>query len=480
MLDGTMTGCRGWVLRTLRPVGGALLILVLWSSLAVATETAEFLLAQGTKLYIYGHYGQAKETLLRGIEEDPHHPEIWSLLGVTHFALEEFEAARDALSRAVALNPRVPHGKLYLGASWYRLGNLREARHWLQQARADTPDEALVHYYLGLVAYGQQRLEEADQELATGVKLAPGFALGFEPYQQALAARKTTAPPKPFDLNFATGIEYDDNVKVLPDKSNINPGFLQGQGKKADWRVPLLLRTEYRPLMRNNLTLGLQYFVYGGFNTTLTAYNVFDQLAQAYLEYRWNRLSLRPFYAFDYTLLGGKRFSNYHNAGLWLRFQETSHLLGEAVYLYQKRDFRYPVFSPYARDGDYQTVGVYQALFWDPVMTRLGFLYERQPAQGRNFRGNRYRFPVEFMVRLPYQVTAYTYFEYARFAADTRDSFYRQLRRNDYFEVDVQLRRPLTAWLDVILGYSHISDTSNMADYRYNRNIYQVLLNLRY
>jgi hypothetical protein len=36
-------------------------------------------------------------------------------------------------------------------------------------------------------------------------------------------------------------------------------------------------------------------------------------------------------------------------------------------------------------------------------------------------------------------------------------------------------RRPVTSWMNVIVGYNHISNPSNIQDYQYNRDIYQLL-----
>jgi hypothetical protein len=54
------------------------------------------------------------------------------------------------------------------------------------------------------------------------------------------------------------------------------------------------------------------------------------------------------------------------------------------------------------------------------------------------------------------------------------------LRRDDYFQVVCQLRRPVTSWMDAIAGYTHISNPSNIQDYQYNRNIYQLLAMFHY
>ena len=79
-----------------------------------------------------------------------------------------------------------------------------------------------------------------------------------------------------------------------------------------------------------------------------------------------------------------------------------------------------------------------------------------------------------------WQVTAYLYFEYNRFAAINRDSLSNIYRRDDFIQVIAQLRRPVTSWMSVILNYNHISNPSNVPDYQYNRNIYSILAQVYY
>lgn len=479
--------------RVALPAGGRFIIgvlLVVWMTALVSwlspppawsSEAGEIFLARGTKLYLDGNYRQAKEELSQGAAVDPDNAEIWFMLGSASFSLKEYSAALAEFTKAQTLAPAIPRGKLYLGAANYYLGNYAEADRWLKEAKADNPEDGLVRYYLGLLAFQQDRPREALAELDTGLRLAPQFALGFKPYQEILAARPEAR--RNFDVSFATGLAYDDNVKVLPDKSTINPrGIMQYKGHKADMYVPLLLRAEYRPLVKENTVLGLRYYNYANLNFYLDMFNIWDQLGEVYLKYRRGPFIFEPFYAFDYTLLGAGRFSQFQNAGLRLSIIETPYLVGDVVYLFQSRDFRYSIRDPnYYRDGYINQVGLFQTLsLASRGALRVGMFYERELAQGVNWTSHKYRFPVEVIYTLPYRVTAYGYFEYARTNASNVDTFAGVLRHDDYFEVDVQLRRPVTSYLDVILTYSHISQLSNISDFAYNRNIYQFMISLKY
>ncbi len=456
-------------------VGGAALM----PQMAWGSEEGEISLARGTKLYLDGKYAEAKEQLVKGTQVEPQNPEIWSLLGTTYLALKDYSQAKNALTKAVDLDPTVPRGKLYLGVANYYLGNLTEAERWFKEAKSIAPEDGLVHYYAGLVAAKQLRPKEALTELETGMNLAPQFALGFKGYQEAV---KVYREERPFSISFTTGIEYDDNVKVLPDKTTVsavgpNGGVIGSyKGHKADWRTPLILNAAYEPIRTEKWTGGVRYYGYGGLNYYLDNFNIADQLSEIYVKYQWDRLTINPFFAFDYTWLGGQPFSQFISPGLRFTFLENANLAGDLIYMYQDRQFKTNVGNPfYDRTGTMNQVGVFQTLAGRPGSMRLGFIWEREVTVGVNFTANRYRLPVEAYLNLPWQLTAYGYFEWAKTACSNRDSFANRYRNEDYFQILVQLRRPVTSWMNVIVGYNHISNPSNIQDYQYNRNIYQLL-----
>lgn len=460
-------------------VGGAALM----PQMAWGSEEGEISLARGNKLYLDGKYAEAKEQLVKGTQVDPQNPEIWSLLGTTYLALKDYSQAKNALTKAVDLDPTVPRGKLYLGVANYYLGNLTEAERWFKEAKAIAPEDGLVHYYAGLVAAKQLRPKEALTELETGMNLAPQFALGFKGYQEAV---KVYREEKPFYIAFTTGIEYDDNVKVLPDNTTVSTvvnGQQTGQykGHKADWRTPLILNAVYEPIRTEKWTGGVRYYGYGGLNYYLDNFNICDQLGEMYVKYRWDRLTINPFFAFDYTWLGGQPFSQFISPGLRFTLLETANLAGDLIYMFQDRQFKTNIGDPgYDRTGNINQVGLFQTLAGKKGSMRVGFIWERELTVGVNFTSNRYRLPVEAYLNLPWQVTAFGYFEWAKTACNNRDSFANRYRNEDYFQILVQLRRPVTSWMNVIVGYNHISNPSNIKDYQYDRNIYQVLANFYY
>jgi tetratricopeptide (TPR) repeat protein len=469
-------------------IGFFLLVGLLIAGVASASEESEVLLARGNKLYLDGKYAQAKDQLVQAARLDPDNPEILSLLGTTDLALKDYQGAKATFTKTVALAPNYPRAKLYLGVANYFLGNYPEAARLIKEAQAQDPKDGLAHYYLGLVEAYQGRPKDALTELETGMNLAPQFGLGFKGYLEAV--KSTYRETRPFYISFATGAEYDTNVKVLPDNTTVT-GFSahrtmrtgQYKGHKADWRTPLILSANYEPLRTDQWTAGIRYYSYAGLNYYLSDFNVVDQLAELYVKYQINRLTINPFYSFDYTWLGGQPWSLFNSVGMRFTLAETANLAGDLIYMYQNRDFKYfgsqtsnaPGGNAYDRTGTLNQVGLFQTLSGQPGSVRLGFIWERELTDGINFTANRYRTTVEGYLNLPWRILAYSYFEWAKTLCSNRDSAANRYRDEDYFQLIFQLRRPVTSWMNVIVGYNHISNPSNIQDYQYNRDIYQLL-----
>lgn len=462
---------------------GGLLI----SGAAFASEESELFLARGNKLYLEGKYTQAKDELVKADKLDPDNPEIISLLGTTDLALKDYQGAKEAFTKTVALAPDFPRAKLYLGVANYFLGNYPEAGPLIKEAKAMAPGDGLADYYLGLVNASQGRTQDALTNLESGMNLSPQFALGFKGYQEAV--KSTYKEARPFYIAFTSGIEYDDNVKVLPDNTSVQGigagGIRTGQykGHKADWRTPLILNANYEPVRTDQWTAGIRYYSYAGLNYYLSAFNVVDQFGELYVKYRLDRLTINPFYSFDYTWVGGAPFSMFNSVGTRFTLTETSNLTGDLVYMYQNRDFKYfgsqtsnaPGGNAFNRTGYMNQVGVFQTLAGQPGSLRLGFFWQREVTQGLNWTANWYRGTAEGYLNLPWKILAYSYLEYAKTLASNRDSVAGKFRNDNYYQAIFQLRRPVTSWMNVIVGFNHISNPSNIQDYQYNRNIYQLL-----
>ena len=230
-------------------------------------------------------------------------------------------------------------------------------------------------------------------------------------------------------------------------------------------------------------TAGIRYYSYAGLNYNLQAFNVVDQFGELYVKYRIDRLTINPFYSFDYTWVGGAPFSMFNSLGTRFTLAETANLTGDLVYMYQFRDFKYfgsqtsgaPGSNAYNRNGYMNQVGLFQTLAGQTGSIRAGFIWQREVTDGINWTANWYRTSLEGYLNLPWKILAYSYFEYAKTLASNQDSIAQRRRNDNYYQAIFQLRRPVTSWMNIIAGFNHISNPSNIQDYQYNRNIYQLL-----
>ena len=110
-------------------------------------------------------------------------------------------------------------------------------------------------------------------------------------------------------------------------------------------------------------------------------------------------------------------------------------------------------------------VGLFQTLKGQPGSIRAGFIWQREVTDGINFTANWYRASLEGYLNLPWKILAYSYFEYAKTLGSNRDSVAGKYRNDNYYQAIFQLRRPITSWMNVIAGYNHISNPSNIQDY---------------
>jgi len=451
-----------------------------------ANEPGEIFLARGTKLSLDGKYSEARDQFTQGVKVDPENAELWVALGTASLSLKDYPAAKEALTKAVALNPEVPRGKMYLGVTYYYLNNFGEAERLLKEANAQTPNDGFVHYYLGLVASRQQRSKAALQELEIGMSLEPRYS---ERFRSAIQAPQVSETDKlPYGISFTTGLEYDDNVKVLPNNiSALGQAGFYGpyKGHKADWRTPLIVRAFYEPVQTPTTTVGVRYYSYAGLNYFLDNFNNYEQLGELYLKYQVNRLTINPFYIFDYTWVGGQPWSMFNNVGMRLTLQETSFLTGDLVYMFKAQDYKWleqgSLPWQIRRGGYVNQVGFFQTFRWERGTVRAGFYWEREITNGPQWTQNIYHFPIEVYLNLPWQIGAYAYFEYAYGAYSNMDYIYLKNRRDNLFTVIAQLRRPITSWATAIAMYTHTNnDGCNISDYRYHRNIYSLLLQFHY
>ncbi|HAY22964.1 tetratricopeptide repeat protein [Desulfobacca acetoxidans] len=456
------------------------LLIILWATGGFASQESEILLARGNKYYLDGSYEQAKSELCQAASIEPANPEIRMLLGLAYFASQEYPQAEAELKEAIRLDPEVAQSRLYLGAALFHQGKYSQAERRLQEAQRLAPQDGLVRYYLSLTARRQNRPDEAMIHFNAASTLAPEYRGPFRLYEQDLTGPGRGIARKTFSLSFYTGMEYDDNFKILPDQVTLPYGGPY-PGHKGSWRTPIVLEANFAPLRRENWEAGLNYFFYSGNNYTIDNFNFLDNRADIYLKYSIGPFTLQPWYGIDLAHKALERYSFFNNAGLNLTWEQNSFMSADLAYQFQDRSFRYPTAPVYDRSGYVNQIGLFQTfLFGRTAAWRIGGVYARELTEGVNWDNKSYGIITDASLNLPYRFNLWTLFEYSRYNFDNVDTFSNVRQNQNYYQISLQLRRPLTDYLDLIAGYTHVSQQSNIPDFAYDRNIYQLLVNMRY
>lgn len=468
------------VIRSLFRFVVGLSIVCLWVTGGMASEEAELLLAKGNKLYLDGDYLAAQRELRQAATLDPANPEIRVLLGLSYFVTQAYHEAETEFAEAVRLDPTVPRGKLYLGVTNFFLGKLTEAERWLKEAQSLNPRDPLVLYYLSLISSRQQMPAQAHKFFQEAVALGPQYQRPFQDYAQRLAKAERYSPQKPFYVGFYSGIEYDDNFKILPDQVNLPYGGPY-RGSKGSWRVPIILEAGYRPILQDQWEAGIDYSFYSGNNFTIDNFNFLVNRADIFVKYNHGPFSVRPWYGIDVALKALERYSFCNSAGLVGSWQQNEFLNLDLTYRFQNRSFRYLTAPDYNRSGFINEIGLFQTIYFgNQAAWRLGGLFARELTDGVNWDNKSFSFLTDASINLPYQLNFWAFFQYSRYNFDNTDTFAGVRQHQNYYQVNVQLRRPITSFLDIIAGYTHVSQRSNIVDFTYDRNIYQLLLYARY
>ncbi|HSR68043.1 MAG TPA: tetratricopeptide repeat protein [Acidobacteriota bacterium] len=136
-------------------------------------KTIEALVNQGRLQIQDGDIGAGRESLLRVLQLDPDHWLIHSLLTKIYLSSGRPDLARPHVQKLVEIDPQSSEGHYLAGMYWYQKRDLAKALTHALKSKQLRPGDAEVHNLLGNIYFGQGQLEEAAEEYAAAVGLAP-------------------------------------------------------------------------------------------------------------------------------------------------------------------------------------------------------------------------------------------------------------------------------------------------------------------
>ncbi len=515
------------------------LILALWVLLILTAgvvpasaqqSVADVFVAQAILAYDDKHYDDALRLLREALQEDPNHVEALYYTGLVHLAQRRPDLAVEPLEKARARAPQDLSTLFQLGVAYFVQEQYDKAEPLLTQVFEQRPQTDSLGYYVGFMRYRKKDYQGALRAFAAGTSSDPniqqlmrfysGLALAIlglperaaAEVEEALRLQPTSALTGPaerlretilaargrerrFRAELRLGVLYDTNVAVLPEPSHDPTAESLRIAKRKSPGELAAARLEYSWLRTGPWEASLAYTFFRIQNVDLPKFNITNHLFATSAFYR-GAVAAMPYqlgaqYAFDFLTLGGDLFLSRHTGTLSATLVENSHNLTTFQARLQNKDFENDGDVPRqeVRDANNWMVGLVHLFRFqeDKHFIKVGYQFDVENADGRNFRYLGHRYLAGGQYTLPWGDTRLIY------DMDLHLRNYRQPhtllpivapgtreRRDDELTHTFRVEQPLPHRLTLALEYQAIIARSNLPVFSFNRNVYSLTLAWQY
>ena len=387
-------------------------------ALALDPKNVEALYYSGLVLMAQQKTPQAVEVLEKARALAPRDLSILFLLGVAHFALERYDQAEAPLTQVFNERPQTEGIGYYVGLIRYRKKDYQGA---LRAFRAETSKNAniqqLVRFYSGLTLAILGLPDQAVAEVDAALRLQTGSALTgpAERIRDSLASARDSE--RRFHADVRVGFLYDSNVAVNPQPSHDPTAESLRRRKTATTGEIAALRLEYAWLRTGPWESTVTYSFFQTYNNRLPDFNVQNHLVAGALSYR-AAIGSMPFqvgtqYSWDYLSLGNDDFLQRHTATVFGTLVENQGNLTTVLGRFQNKDFYATLGQLEDEDRDARNwmVGLTHVFRFaqDRHYIRVGYQFDYEQADGRNFSYAGNRFLAGGQYTLPWGTTRLKY-----------------------------------------------------------------------
>ena len=374
---------------------------LLKDALALDPKNVEALYYSGLVLMAQQKTDQAVEVLERARTLAPRDLSILFLLGVAYFALERYDQAESPLTQVFNERPQTEGIGYYVGLIRYRKKDYQGALKAFRAETSKNPNiQQLVKFYSGLTLAILGLPEQAVAEVDAALRLQTGSALTgpAERIRDSLASARDSE--RRFHADVRVGFLYDSNVAVVPQPSHDPTAESIRRRKHATTGEIAALRLEYAWLRTGQWESTVTYSFFQTYNNRLPDFNVQNHLVAGALSYR-AAIGSMPFqvgtqYSWDYLSLGNDDFLQRHTATVFGTLVENQSNLTTVLARFQNKDFYASPGQLEDEDRDARNwmVGLTHVFRFaqDKHYIRVGYQFDYEDADGRNFKyaGNRF------------------------------------------------------------------------------------------
>lgn len=280
------------------------------------------------------------------------------------------------------------------------------------------------------------------------------------------------AKERPWSVEIAGGVEYDDNVSVAELDETTGLG---------DFAGVIDFRADYAPELGENTSLYVGYDFFQSLYVDLTGFDIQSHVATVSLDHTIGRVTVGGMYNFAYAFLGGDDFLEFHKFSPFVSVFLTDSLYLRSFYEYTDKS----IFPSPDRDTQDQGGGASLYYFMNGAKTYVsaGYRYESVDAVGPEFDYAGHDITAKFSTHLALGDAASEIKIGGRY--DIRDyenvtASIGEIRDDDIFKLTAEWEIPLGKYLFSELKYEYGNYISNLPTADYTRNVATIKLGARY
>jgi tetratricopeptide (TPR) repeat protein len=362
-------------------------------------------------------------------------------------------------------------------------------------------------------AYAQQgKLSDARDRLRSVVVLDPGsdVALFARDYEKIVADRIERERPWRFSVGFA--YKYDTNVIAkgngpLTDSITGQEDSALNFGVRMRYTAPFSFRTPFSfsgfySLFADRY-FGKTYTRSDGSKGSLTEYNNMINQFTLVPGYTFGRFAVSLPLSYSYVSLQGNKGLSFFSDLHWvtqtrylettavtptLRFITTDNSFGEVYFSYIRKKYfetqLHPeLFSPEEERSGERLVG---GANWTYLLKEINgifaarYSYAKDNVTGRNWTNRENRFGVDLLCPIIGSLKAQGTAEAAFVDYTHENNFFNEKRSDEIYSASIGLIYGISKNTDILLQFSRISNTSNIALYQYKRDVYTLGMEYRF
>jgi len=340
-------------------------------------------------------------------------------LGTLYFSQKEYDQAEPLLREVYRAEPKRPNIGYYLGIIEFNKQNFREA---LSYFRANVPSDdnfaQLAAFYTGVTLARLGALGEAKAQIDQAIRLQPASPLTTPAQRFGEILEKSAAADKRFRGELRLGVFYDTNVPVVPNPSGeaTAKAIRSGQPRRKSEGELVILDLAYAWLRSADWEGTISHKFLQTYNNHLTEFNTQSNTPTLSIVNRGllpGALGSLPYAAgaqltYDYISLGNRPFTQRWIVTPYVTISENDSNVTTFQYRYQAKDFYHDedFVQREIRDADNYMVGWTHFLLAEKGRhyAKLGYQYDAEPAEGKNWSYRGHRLLTGFQYTLPWEV----------------------------------------------------------------------------